>query len=86
MGEPPPGMSLDRIDNDGPYNADNCKWATNLEQAQNKRNTVRLAFQGQTATLTEWAEKLGVSRNLLYLRMKRGRPVFAGLAVGNVDA
>jgi hypothetical protein len=34
-----PGLSIDRIDNDGPYSADNCRWVTNLEQQQNTRRT-----------------------------------------------
>lgn len=77
MGEPPPGMTLERIDNDGPYCPENCRWATPKEQAFNTRKfygATKLTRDGETKSLREWSEHLGIKLGTLYWRLERGWP------------
>lgn len=60
MGEPPPNTTLDRIDNDGPYSAENCRWASPTIQRLNSRNVRWITFGGETRTLKQWATHLGI--------------------------
>jgi hypothetical protein len=71
----PPGKSLDRIDNDGPYTKVNCRWATGYQQQANTRQNVLVTHQGQTLILSEWARVLGIRSDTLKHRLKLGRPM-----------
>lgn len=72
MGDPPTGMSIDRIDNERGYAPGNCRWATMRVQTRNKRNNVVLSLDGKSMCLADWAERLGVDRSLLRRRIKSG--------------
>lgn len=63
-------FSIERIDNDGDYEPDNCKWIPMERQARNKRNNHLVSFQGKTKTLAEWAEETGIDSSLLRYRLK----------------
>lgn len=69
-------LTLDRIDSNGNYSPDNCRWVTYKEQGLNTRANNRITFNGETLTVTEWADKLGIKRATLCTRLKTyGWPV-----------
>jgi hypothetical protein len=72
LGRWKPGLTLDRENNDGDYSPDNCRWTTRLVQTRNRSNTVKMTLNGETLSIGEWAERIGVSRNALYLRRRMG--------------
>lgn len=68
---PNPYYSVDRIDSDGSYAPENCRWATRLQQGNNNRRNKRITHNGQTKTISEWARHSGLTVHALRSRIHK---------------
>ena len=67
-----PGLSIERVDNDGSYDSANCTWIPRENQTKNTRKTRLIEYNGAKRTLKEWGTLLGVSHKTLSGRLYRG--------------
>ena len=66
-------LTIDRVDFNKDYCPENCRWITLKEQANNKSNVVRIEINGETHTISEWAEITGLPRSTVHMRYHSGK-------------
>ena len=74
-------LTIDRINNDGNYCPENCRWVDILTQENNKRNNVRLTYNNKTQTIAQWAREIGMKYNTLAERLRKGWSVEAAITM-----
>ena len=65
-------LSIERIDNDGNYEPNNCKWIPLKEQPKHTRKTKQIKYNGKTYTMNGLAKEFNINRHTLYSRLKNG--------------
>ena len=79
-----PGLQLDRINNNGDYCPNNCRWVTPKENSRNRRNTVFLTIHGETKCVAEWCELYDVSPYTVYWWVKKKGKEYAESRIAEI--
>lgn len=74
-------LTIDRINVNGDYCPENCRWISPLEQSKNKSNSINIEINGETKILSDWAREYGIGKDTVRHRIKCGWDIIDALTI-----